>query len=156
MRQAALRAQGDYNVRRLAEHICGGLASKAYLDEYLAYYYFVLSRCRYMRDPRTVELVRAPNLVAAELLAGKTPSLDCDDMAAFLTALSLSGGGESRLVTVAFGRPIYVRGQRQYSHVFAQAREPQSRSWVTLDPVAADKTRQMLRRVKAAKVWPVA
>lgn len=156
MRDAALRAQHDYSVRRLAESICAGLPSKAYLDEYLAIYYFVLSHCRYMRDPRTVELVRSPKLVAQQLLAGQTPSLDCDDMAAFINALTLATGGESRLVTVAFGRPIFVRGQRQYSHVFAQAREPQGNGWVTLDPVAADKTNQMLRRVRSAKIWPVA
>lgn len=156
MRDAALRAQQDYSVRALAEQICGGLPSKAYLDEYLAYYYFVLAHCRYMRDPRTVELVRDPKLVARQLLSGRTPSLDCDDMAALLNSLTLSSGGESRLVTVAFGRPIHVRGQRQYSHVFAQAREPQSGAWVTLDPVAANRTAKMLRNVRAAKLWPVA
>ena len=51
---------------------------------------------------------------------------------------------------------MFYKGKRQYSHVFAQAREPNTGRWITLDPVAADRTKSMLRRVKAAKVWPVA
>jgi hypothetical protein len=39
--------------------------------------------------------------------------------------------------------------------VFAQAREPRTGAWITLDPVAGDKTKEMQRRVVAAKVWPV-
>jgi hypothetical protein len=155
MRDASLRAQQDYAVRRLSEHICEGLPSKAYLDEYLAIYYFVLGHCRYMRDPRTIELVRDPALVAKELLAGKTPSLDCDDEAALICAMVLAVGGACNVVTVAF-QDMFYDGQRQYSHVFAQALEPQSRALVALDPVAADRTDQMLRRVKAYKIWPVA
>jgi transglutaminase-like putative cysteine protease len=155
MRSAALDSQQDYGVRKLTEAICGGLPSKAYADEYLALYYFVLSRTRYMRDPRTIELVRSPHVVAGTLWSGSTPSLDCDDMAALLAAMILAVGGQCRFVTVAFSN-MHVRGERQYSHVFVQAREPQTGAWITLDPVAADKTKSMLRRVRAAKVWPVA
>jgi hypothetical protein len=153
--EAALSSQRDYNLRLFVEHVVGGLPSKAYLDEYLALYYFVLGNTRYMRDPRTVELVRAPYVVAAELAAGKKPSLDCDDMSALLAAMILMCGGQVRVVTVAF-RNMFFRGQRQFSHVFVQAREPRSGVWITLDPVAAGKTKQMLGRVKAFKFWPVA
>ena len=155
IKTAALDSQRHYVTRQLAEAIAGDLPSKDYLSEYLAFYYFVLAHCRYMRDPRTVELVRAPFVVAKELLGGKTPSVDCDDMGALLCALVLSAGGECRVVTVAF-RNAFYKGKRQYSHVFAQAKEPYSGVWITLDPVAADRTRQMIRRVKAAKIWPVA
>jgi hypothetical protein len=155
IKQAALAAQSDYAVRQLAERITERLPSKDYLSEYLAIYYFVLAHTRYMRDPRTVELVRAPDVVARELLAGHTPALDCDDQSALICALVLAMGGECRVVTVAFGNTFY-KGNRQYSHVFAQAREPYSKAWITLDPVAADRTQQMIRRTKAAKIWPVA
>lgn len=154
MRRSALQAQQDYGVRQLAEQICGGLPSKAYADEYLAIYRFVLSRCRYMRDPRTVELVRSPQNVARALWSGQTPSLDCDDMACLLAALVLAVGGQPRFVTVAFGTHR-VNGQLQYSHVFCQAFEPQTRTWITLDPVAAGRTKQMMGRVKHWKFWPV-
>jgi transglutaminase-like putative cysteine protease len=142
-------------VRQLAEALAGGLGSKDYLSEALSVYYFVIANTRYMRDPRTVELVRAPHIVVAELAQGKTPSLDCDDMASLIVALLLAMGNEVRIVTVAFHHAFH-RGKRQFSHVFVQAREPRTRMWITLDPVAAEKTAQMLRRVKAAKIWPVA
>ena len=155
IKDAALASQQDYTVRELAERIADGLPSKAYLDEYLAIYYYVLGNTRYMRDPRTVELVRAPYVVARGLKAGQRPSVDCDDLAALICALTLAVGGQCRVVTVAFA-DIKYRQQRQYSHVFAQAREPRTGKWITLDPVAGDRTREMLRRTRFAKIWPVA
>lgn len=154
MRRAALSSQAHFAVRKLAEAFCAGLDSKDYSSEYLAIYQLVLQRCRYMRDPRTVELVKAPYLVAEEILSGGRPSLDCDDMSALIAALVLSVGGATRFVTVAFKNAFY-NGQRQYSHVFAQAQDPRTGVWVVLDPVAADKTPKMLREIRASAVWPV-
>ncbi len=155
MKRAALKSQGHYAVRQLAEAITSGLPSKAYVDEYIAIYYYVLTHTRYMRDPRTVELVRDPWLIAKEILAGGMPAVDCDDLTALLCALVLAVGGQCRIVTVAF-RHMHHNGVRQFSHVFAEAREPTTGKWIVLDPVAADHTRSMLRRSKAAKIWPVA
>jgi hypothetical protein len=155
LRRAALESQSHIAVRRLAEQFCQGLASKDYTSEYLAIYYGILGRTRYMKDPRTVELVKAPYLLADEILQGGTPSIDCDDYAALLAALDLSVGGSCSLVTVAF-RNAFFQGQRQYSHVLARALVPGSRAWVIQDPVAAENTASMRRRVVAAKVWPVA
>lgn len=155
MRRAALDSQSNLAVRQLAEAACAGLDSKDYTSEYLALYNLLLQRCRYMRDPRTVELVRAPYLVAQEILAGGRPNLDCDDLSAMLGALVLAVGGNVRFVTVAF-RNAFYNGERQYSHVFAQALEPRSGLWIVLDPVAAEKTGEMMRRVRAAAIWPVA
>ncbi len=155
MRDAARESQEHLAIRKLAETICQGVASKDYGSEYLAIYYFVLARCRYMRDPRTVELVKAPYIIANDLLAGLTPSLDCDDLAALIAALILSVGGDPEFVTVAFKNQFY-NGERQYSHVFCRAREPRTGQWVVLDPVSAEKTHEMLSRVRAAKTWPIA
>jgi len=141
-------------IRQLAESVCCELDSKDYLSEYLALYNMVLARCRYMRDPRTVELVRKPHVVCAEILRGGRPNLDCDDESVLLGALCNAVGGDVRYVTVAFANAFY-KGMRQYSHVFCQAREPKTGQWITLDPVAAEQTRSMMRRVKAAAVWPV-
>ncbi len=155
MRTAALSSQNEISVRRLAEEICQQVASKDYGSEYLAIYYFVLGHTRYMRDPRTVELVKAPNVVATDILAGKVPSLDCDDLAALIAALTLSVGGEPEFVTVAF-KNMFHNGQRQYSHVFCRAKEPRTGEFVVLDPVSAEKTHEMLSRVRAAKTWAIA
>ena len=155
MRHAALDSQSNMAVRHLAEAACAGLDSKDYTSEYLALYNLVLQKCRYMRDPRTVELVRAPYLVAEEILRGGRPNLDCDDMSALLGALVLAVGGNVRYVTVAF-RNAFYNGHRQYSHVFAQALEPRTGLWIVLDPVAAENTGDMMTRIRAAAVWPVA
>jgi transglutaminase-like putative cysteine protease len=155
MVHAALESQQDLSVRLLAEEICRNLVGKDYSSEALAIYYFVLTHTRYMRDPRTVELVKSPHLVVQEILMGRVPNLDCDDGACLLAALLLSTGAEVRYVTVAF-RNMFYQGQRQYSHVFVQAREPRTNAWITLDPVAGDKTADMINRTKAAMFWPVA
>lgn len=155
MRDAVLSDANHFDTRRLAEAVCEGLDSKDYTSEYLALYQFLLQRSRYMRDPRRVELVRAPYIVSKQILAGHRPSLDCDDMAAWLAAAVLAVGGRAEFATVAFQRMFY-EGQQQYSHVFTRALEPRTRCMIVLDPVAAEKTPQMLRRIVAAAMWPIA
>ena len=80
---------------------------------------------------------------------------NCDDLSALICALLIAAGHQCRVVTVAF-RNMFYKGQRQYSHVFAQVKEPYSGEWITLDPVAAEKTEEMKGRVRAAKFWPIA
>lgn len=155
IKQYAIEAQSQPRIRLLAEEIVSGLGSKDYVSEILAIYYFVLHHTRYANDPRTVELVRRPELVIDEILSGKTPSLDCDDLVTFLAALLLSLGREVRVVTAAF-RHAFYRGERQFSHVYLQVKEPRTHQWITLDPVAADDTSTMLKRVRAVKLWAVA
>jgi hypothetical protein len=155
MHRAALESQGKLVTRRFVEWACQGVPSKDYLSEYLAIHNVLRQRCRYMRDPRTVELVKAPYLVFEEILSGGRPSLDCDDFGACEEAAILSVGGQVGLATVAFKDQFYD-GRRQYSHVFARAKEPRSNTWIVLDPVAGDGTKDMLAKVRAAAIWPCA
>lgn len=169
IRRVALAAQTHYNLRLLAEDIVGQLGSKDYLSEICAIYHWVCAHTRYANDPRTIELVRSPREMISRLYAtvarlramfGSSqipwkPSIDCDDMTALLAGLYLCLGREVRIVTVAF-RDAFYNGQRQYSHVFLQVREPRSGQWIVVDPVAAEATNEMLGRVKAMKIWPIA
>ena len=169
IKRFALEAQRDYSVRLLAEDVIGRLAPKDFLSEILAVYYWTLAHVRYANDPRTIELVRSPDEVLTRLRQNVAalrqafahpnvrwrPSLDCDDIVVLLTALFLSLGREVRIVTVAF-RNAFYNGQRQYQHVYVQVREPRTMQWIVLDPVAAEQTAEMLRRVKAVQIWPVA
>lgn len=155
IKKYALEAQGNPNVRLLAEEIVHNLGAKDYTSEIIAIYNFVCGHTRYMNDPRTVELVRRPERIVAELAAGKTPSLDCDDIVCLIVALALACGRETRICTVAF-KTVYYNGEKQYSHVYCQVKEPRSSQWITLDPVAAEETRSMLGRIKEIKIWPVA
>lgn len=155
MAKSALEADKHFEVRRLVEAICEGLESKDYTSEYLACFHYVLQHTRYMRDPRRTELVRAPWILARQILAGQRPSIDCDDLACLLAAMMLALGAKVEFVTVAFSDAFYD-GRRQFSHVFIRVLEPRSGVWIVLDPVAAEKTSQMLARVKAYDTWPVA
>lgn len=166
IRQLAVTCQRHLPLRNLAESIVGRLESKDFLSEILAIYYWVLANTRYANDPRNVELVRSPKVTLQrvqqavdQLSAGGPgqwrPSLDCDDLVCLMAGLFLCLGREVRAVTAAFQHQ-HVRGQRQYSHVYLQVREPRSGAWIVLDPVAAEGTAQMLSRAKAVKVWPIA
>lgn len=155
IKRYALEAQRDPKVRLLAEEIISGLNSKDYLSEIAAVYYYVLNNTRYANDPRTVELVRRPGRIVNELVAGKTPSLDCDDLVTFQAALLLALGREVRVVTIAF-RKVKHKGQVQYSHVYLQVKEPRTSQWIVLDPVAAEDTAGMLKKGQAIKIWPLA
>jgi hypothetical protein len=157
MRRAVLDDANHFATRQIAESVCEWLDSKDYTSEYLALYQFLLQRCRYMRDPRRTELVRAPYIVSEQILKGHRPSLDCDDMATWLAAAVTAVGGRAEFCTVAFAK-LYYDGQPQFSHVFTRALEPRTRAYIVLDPVAAENTTQMLRRVRNghAASWPVA
>lgn len=154
IKDAVLQSQTKPIVRMFAEEVTKYLPSKDTVSEALAFHHFVTDKTRYMRDPRTVELVRAPWIVLELITKGHIPGLDCDDITALLLALGAASGAECRAVTVAFTN-MFFQGQRQYSHVFAQLREPRTQIWITTDPVAAEKTREMQGRVKAAKYWPI-
>ena len=167
IRRLALPCQRHYAVRELAEELVGRLQSKAYLSEILAIYYWVLGNIRYANDPRNAELVRSPAEVLERLkrhvvalmqiatgAAKWKPSLDCDDLTCLLVGLFLCMGREVQVVTVAFHDNV-AHGDRQYGHVYIRVREPLSGEWIVLDPVAAEGTAEMLRRVKFAKIWPV-
>lgn len=152
IKRYALESQSSPDVRLLAEEIVSELQSKDYGSEIKAIYNFIIAHTRYANDPRTVELVKRPTLVIRELASGKVPSLDCDDLVTLLAALYLSLGRRVRIVTMAQS-DVFVGGHRQYSHVFLQVQEPFTRVWISVDPVAAEKTRRMLRTAKAFKVW---
>jgi transglutaminase-like putative cysteine protease len=142
MRDLALAAQTSWPLRRLVEEICQGVTPRDYFSEMVALYHFVCSRVRYMRDPRTVELVKTPETTLA------TGTGDCDDMATLLGALLLLAGARVRFITVGFRRGVFT-------HVFVEAFEPKSRCWVTLDPVAGPRTAGMLRRIRRARIYEV-
>lgn len=154
IKRAVADSQQRPITRQVVEELCKHLPSKDTISEALAIYHFVVARTRYMRDPRNAEYVRAPWLILQQIAAGHTPSVDCDDMTALICALAATTGADCRAVTVAFRKMVF-RGQVQYSHVFAQVREPRTGVWITLDPVAAERTKEMEGRVVAAKFWPI-
>lgn len=155
MCKAVLDSGKSFETRKLAESVCEHLDSKDYLSEYLALYYFLIQHTRYMRDPKRTELVRSPAVISKQILAGFRPSIDCDDMSTWLADAIMSVGGTADFTTVAFSNVLDYDGNQQYSHVFARAFEPRAKKFIVLDPVAAEKTSQMIGRIKFAKHWPI-
>lgn len=143
----------DYGIRRQMEDICAKLDSKDYLSEITAPLYWVKAHTRYMRDPRSVELVRSPSEILWRIKRGERPGIDCDDGSALITALTESGGVQCRVTTVAFQNLMHM-GERQYTHVFSEGFEPGRGCWVCLDFVPRD-IKGMLARVRYARVWPM-
>lgn len=157
MRRAALESQAGAKgmvLRQLCEATCANLDSKDYLSEALAIGNLCTQRMRYMRDPKTVELVRAPYVIAGQILKGQIPNVDCDDMACFIAAAMMSMGATCQIITAAFADQFY-EGIRQYSHVYTRVYEPRSKQWIVVDPVAADQTKKMLRTIRAVKIWEI-
>lgn len=154
MAKAVLEDAAHFDTRRLVELACEGITSKDYTSEYLAWFHFILQHTRYMRDPRRTELVKAPWVISQQILAGRTPSLDCDELSGMMAAGVIQMGGKAEFVTVAFDDQMFD-GRRQFSHVFSTALEPRNGVKIVLDPVAAEKTAQMIARVKFHDVWPI-
>lgn len=154
IKDAVAESRQHYLVRRATERVCQHLRSKDYLSEALAVCFWVEQHVRYMRDPRSVELVTSPVKLIERIERGETPSEDCDGMTALIAAMLESTGAECYAVTAAF-RNLFYKGERQYSHVYAQVKEPRSGAMIALDPVANVDTDKMLKRIVAQKIWPL-
>lgn len=137
----AHQGKKDLEVRRLVENICSRIKQGDYNSEVLAIYYWVCQNIRYMRDIHNVEFVKTPHRLL------KTKSGDCDDMATLLAAMLMACGNVCRYVVVAF------QGDN-WSHVFCQVMGKQGK-WITLDPVARERTAEMHGRVTKQIFIPV-
>lgn len=156
------RGERSIKVRRHAEQIVNNVRPKDYASEALAIYYWWCTAGRYTRDPLHVELLKDPERMVDDAVAGRLVC-DCDELALGIATDVLVLGGESRFVTVGFkAHPLWLPQSRAaieagngFTHVFAQARDPRSKTWWALDPVAGRRVGRMLRRVKLARFYPI-
>lgn len=129
--------QQDYRIRELVEaQIIDKVFPHDYLSEYAAILNWVRTHIRYVRDPRTIEQVRTPDVTL------ETKTGDCDDQSVLIGTMVGLVGGPVRLVAGGFGggRPVL-------SHVWTEAYDPVSKSWVVLDPVPGRRVHKMLGNV---------
>lgn len=146
-------------LRPLAEQICKDLEPGDYNGEVFAIYCWVRQSIRYMRDIHDVEYVKAPmRLIENNPRVGWRQG-DCDDVACLLAALCMAVGNECRFVVAGFE-------PNNPSHVFCQVcvrgggrsldgTPTGGKAWVTLDPVADEKTSEMHGRMQYAKVYGI-
>jgi len=137
------QGQYDYRIRELVEReIVAQLFPHDYLSEYAAILNWVRTHIRYSRDPRTIEQLKTPAVVL------ETRTGDCDCLSSLIGTMVGLVGGQVRLVAGGLGgRAKTASGRPVYSHVWLEAYDPTSQSWVVLDPVPGRKVDQMLRRM---------
>jgi hypothetical protein len=140
-------------VRRHTEQIVAQLRPKDYASEVIAIYRWWGNAGRYTRDPLHVEMVRDPERLVDDAMAGKL-SLDCDDYAVAIGAGCLSIGAPIEFVTVGFA-PRRHGEPKIHTHVFVRAQDPRTKKWWVLDPVAGRRTKNMLQRVKQYTLFEV-
>lgn len=118
MRRASSDGARNPQVRQLALQIVRGVANKDSAGELAAIYEWVKQNIRFRGE--WDETIQAPE-VTLKFGAG-----DCDDHSVLLCALLGSIGYRCRFKTVA------VRGERDFTHVYAEALDPAS-GWTALD-----------------------
>lgn len=147
------RGERSLKVRRHAEQLVGNVRPKDYSSEVIAICRWWGNAARYTRDPLHVEMVRDPERLVDDALAGKLAA-DCDDMAVAIGASCLCIGAPIQFVTVGF-RPRTRYEPKVHTHVFVRAKDPRTGQWWVLDPVAGRRTANMLRRVKQYTIFEV-
>jgi len=153
MVQGALQGERSIKFRRHTEQIINNLRPKDYTSEIIAISRWWGNAGRYTRDPLHVELIRSPDRLLSDALAGRA-ALDCDDLALAIATSCLTIGARAQFVTVGF-RPRLPGQPKIHTHVFARAQDPKSKVWWVLDPVAGRKTGSMLQRVKQYTIFEV-
>lgn len=119
MNKAARDGARDPQIRQLALQIAQGVGNKDSTGELNAVYAWVKQTIRFRGE--WDETVQAPE-VTLKFGAG-----DCDDHSVLMCALLGSIGYRCRFKTVA------VRGEQQFTHVYAEALDPATGQWTALD-----------------------
>ena len=140
---AGKRGELSLKLRMTVEGIIRHVQPRDRLSQMSAIYDWFDSHFRYVNDPVNVELVKDPERLLEEIEAHGVAVGDCDDASTFLHSALRTIGIQSE-----FTRASFKRGH-SYSHVFAAGKDQHGR-WIVLDPVAGDKTGEMLGRVKSS------
>jgi len=147
------RGEKSIKVRRHAEQIVGAVRPKDYASEAIAACRWWGNAGRYTRDPVHVEMLRDPERLIDDALAGKL-ACDCDEFALAIGASCLVLGLPIQFVTVGFG-PRLPGQPKIHTHVFVRAQDPRTKIWWVLDPVAGRRTGAMLAKVRQFSVFEV-
>lgn len=158
------RGEKSLLVRRHAEQVIGNVRPKDYSSEVIAIYHWWTRAGRYTRDPVHVELLKDPQRMVEDADQGRLVC-DCDELALAIASDCLVIGARARFLTVSFKpgrRPRWLPHSRligdgggPYTHVFAQAQDPRTKIWWTLDPVAGRRVARMQNRVQQVRIYPI-
>lgn len=150
---STLRGERSIKVRRHTEQIVNQVRPKDYASEIIAVCRWWTNAIRYTRDPLHVEMLRDPDRLVDDAVAGKL-NADCDEMAIAIGTCCLTIGARCQFVTVGFTPPSKNR-PKIHTHVFVRVQDSRSKTWWVLDPVAGRRTNRMLRRVQQYTIFEV-
>lgn len=153
MVRGALRGERSIPIRRHTEQIIGNVRPKDYSSEIIAICRWWGNAGRYTRDPLHVEMLRSPERLVADGLAGKL-ACDCDEFALAIGTSCLTIGARVQFVTVGF-KPRLPGQPKVHTHVFCRAQDPRTKIWWVLDPVAGRRVNNMIKRVKQYTIFEV-
>jgi len=141
------RGELSLELRYAVEGIVRGIRARDRLSQLVAIYNWFDARYTFVNDPRQVELVRDPLAILEDIKQHGRFLGDCDCASTFLGAAPRTIGIPTKLARAGFRRipPNQLRGR--YSHVLVTAPD-QFRRKIVLDPVAGQKTGEMLGRVR--------
>lgn len=153
MVQSALQGERSIRLRRHAEQIVNNIRPKDYSSELIAIGKWWGNAGRYTRDPLHIEMLRTPDRLLDDALAGNL-ACDCDEFALAIAVSCMTIGARANFVTVGF-KPRLPGQPKVHTHVFCRAQDPRTKIWWVLDPVAGRKTANMLKRVKQYTIFEV-
>jgi len=164
----------SWALRKYIEDIIKHVRPRDYWSEALAVYFETCGlHFRYTHDPQSVELIKSPEKMIAEIQARGVTLGDCDDLATFILSSLSVIGIPSRIGTGAFDinpelwpqlgmeRPekFGIRAMAgtgfaggPFTHVWAEGLRPDG-VWVILDPVAGPDSGQMKRRLRQVRYY---
>ncbi len=136
-------------VRFVAEEIVRYVSPKDYLSEMAAVRYWVNHRLPYLRDPATVEWLRDPVALLADVQKYGIARADCDEIAMLTAALWMALGNQADFATVGFS------SSGPATHVLARAYLPKVNIPIVCDPVAGTREPSMLQKVRFFETFPI-
>ena len=153
MVRLAKEGERSIPVRRHTEQIVSNIRPKDYASEIVAICRWWGNAIRYTRDPLHVEMLRSPDRLLKDALAGRLTA-DCDEAALAIGTSCLTIGAPVQFVTVGFKSRL--PGQpKVHTHVFCRAQDPRTKVWWVLDPVAGRRVNGMLKRVRQYTIFEV-
>ncbi len=137
------RGEQSLRLRQWVEDTVRNVKARDKLSQLVAIYDRFNRHFSYLNDPIKLEFVKDPERLLDEMEQTGVALGDCDCASTFLAAAPRTIGIHTGIVRVGF-HPL----AGTYSHVFAVGHDQHGRR-IALDPVANQKTTEMLGRVKA-------
>ncbi len=118
----------NYDMRKRAERVIASCPERDELCEVRSIFAYVLAHFHYVKDPRFLEMFKAPDAASAEIDVTGCFLGDCDDVSLYIVSLLLSIGYRCKFVVI----PVPGQGD-DFRHVYPMVYLPKARRWMALE-----------------------